>query len=126
MRLSVLFLLLFASSGAFAQGTDTLVLTTDQVYYGTLAQNINAVTDTLRFRVAGQRGTQRFEIKTVRELRLANGKRLRAVAAFPGEEPRLSTYLVSGEVSLRIRLETGRQPAVRPRRSSSDSTGGGL
>ena len=96
MRLSALLVLLLLSSGAYAQQNDTLILTSGQVYYGTLAQNINAVTAALRFRVAEQKGTQSFDIKTVRELRLENGKRLQVVEAFPGEQPRLLTYLVSG------------------------------
>lgn len=100
MRLSTLFVLLLLSSQVLAQSTDTLILSSDRVVYGTLAQNIGKITDTLRFRSTDQKRTQSFAIGTVAELRLANGQRLRVVDDFPDDQPRLSTYLVSGEFSL--------------------------
>lgn len=100
MRLSLLFLLLLAGVFARSQSLDTLVLSSGQEYAGTLRQNIGKVSDTLRFRPADEKRALRFDVGTIRELRLANGQRLRAVAAFPGQTTLLSTYLVSGEVSL--------------------------
>jgi hypothetical protein len=99
MRLFILgFLLCGVSISAFAQ-SDILILESGETVPGTVLANVDSVRDSLLFRRLGNSTAEQVRLAQIREVKLADGKRLIAVNNFPDGHARLMSFIIEGEVS---------------------------